>query len=139
MILDNNLFNLDVQMTDKEEKMFLLVKSELQNVLIPNIYSNNKIKHAMYGHCHHASLALYKLLGGKDEGYKLQKAIDELGIIHYWLINKDNLILDVTAEQYTDLGRPLPYCNKIDNRASYRVTKATKKIIDNITNQSLKP
>lgn len=78
---------------------------------------------------------MYNLLGGKASGYKLQKAIDEKGILHYWLINRDNEIIDPTAEQYTDLKCPLPYKNIENNRASYRKTSATKRIIKNNESQ----
>lgn len=115
-------------MTNEETKIYNLVRSELCDDLIPQQYKN-VLDHSMCGHCHHASLAMYNLLGGNISGYKLQKATDEKGIIHYWLLSPTGEIIDPTVEQYTDLGRPLPYVNKVDNRASYRKTLATKKII----------
>jgi len=84
--------------------------------MVPKSYQG-LVNSRFCGHCHHASLAMYNLLGGKDKGYKLQKAIDEKGIIHYWLLNESNEIIDPTVEQYTTLNRPLPYSNIRDNRA----------------------
>jgi len=118
--------------TRREEEIFNAVRNELLDEIIPINYQGGKINHPMYGHCHHAALSMYILLGGKEKGYKLQKADDTDGIIHYWLINKDNEIIDPTKEQYTDLNRELPYNRKKDNRASYRQTKAVKHILNKI-------
>ena len=118
-------------MNKTEQTIFNLVRAELSDKLIPQSYKG-LVDSKFCGHCHHASLAVYNLLGGKEEGYKLRKAIDEKGIIHYWVVSPDGEIIDPTAEQYTELNRPLPYSNVIDNRASYRKTKATKLIIANV-------
>lgn len=118
-------------MNEVEQVVFDFVREELTEDLIPKHY-NGLVNSNFCGHCHHASLAMYCLLGGKEEGYKLQKAVDEKGIIHYWLIDSYSNIIDPTKEQYTDLNRPLPYDNLVDNRASYRKTKSTKLIIKNV-------
>jgi len=115
-------------MNQAEQIIFDFVREELTDDLVPELY-RGAVDSKFCGHCHHASLAMYDLLGGKKSGYKLQKAIDEKNIAHYWLVNNNNEIIDPTAEQYTSLDRPLPYGNKKDNRASYQKTKATKKII----------
>jgi len=118
-------------MNKTEKIIFDLVREELTDDMIPESYQD-LVDSRFCGHCHHASLAMYSLLGGKDKGYKLQKSIDEKDIIHYWIVNKNNEIIDPTEEQYTTLNRPLPYGNKKDNRASYRKTNATNKIIINV-------
>jgi len=119
-------------MNDIELKIYDLVRNELTDDLVPDSY-RGLVDSKFCGHCHHASLAMYNLLGGKENGYKLQKAVDEKNITHYWLIGRDKKIIDPTAEQYTDLDRPLPYANVKDNRASYRKTKAAKQIIKNVS------
>lgn len=124
-------------MNKAEKIIFDLVREELADDMVPESYKG-LVNSQFCGHCHHASLAMYNLLGGKDQGYKLQKAIDEKDIIHYWLINKNDEIIDPTVEQYTALNRPLPYSNKKDNRASYRKTNATKKIITNVNEKLAK-
>jgi len=82
--------------TTQEEKILNAVRNELIDDIISLNYQDGKIDHPMYGHCHHAALSMYILLGGKDKGYKLQKDNDLDEITHYWLINKDNKITDVT-------------------------------------------
>jgi len=114
-----------------EKTIFDFVREELIDDLIPLSYKD-LVTSPFCGHCHHASLAMYNLLGGKGQGYKLQKASDEKGITHYWLINSNNEIIDPTVEQYTDLNRPVPYKNLKDNKASYRKTTSTAKIIKNV-------
>ena len=118
-------------MNQSEREIFDLVRLELSDELIPPAY-RGLVDSKYCGHCHHASLAMYTLLGGKKEGYRLQKAIDEKGIVHYWVLNSQGEIIDPTAEQYSDLDRPFPYDQIKDNRASYRQTKATNKIIENV-------
>jgi hypothetical protein len=114
-----------------EQKIFRLVRDELTDDLIPKSYKD-LVDSRFCGHCHHASLAMYNLLDGKDNGYMLQKATDEKGIIHYWIKKSNGGIIDPTAEQYTDLNRPLPYNNLENNKASYRKTNATIEIINNV-------
>ena len=59
-----------------------------------------------YGHCYHASQALYyliytdKLVPMSGEDYRGEK--------HWWLQNEDN-IYDCTAEQYWTVGKLPPY------------------------------
>ncbi len=59
-----------------------------------------------YGHCYHASQALYyimdtdKLIPMSGEDYRGEK--------HWWLQHGDN-IYDCTAEQYLDKGKLPPY------------------------------
>jgi len=118
---------------DTEEKhIYDLVREELKDEMIPISY-RGLIDSKYCGHCHHASLAMYNLLGGKSSGYKLKTATDELGIKHYWLVNSEGEIIDPTVEQYTDLDRNPPYDKIVSNRSSHRKTKATILIIENVT------
>ena len=52
---------------EHERQIFNLVRAELSDELIPSRYKN-VLNHRMCGHCHHASLAMYNLLGGKEAG-----------------------------------------------------------------------
>jgi len=119
-------------MTIQEKTMIKKVKEVLTPDLIPDYYRDGKVDNPMYGHCHHASLALYDLLGGKDEGYKLRKGIDGDGITHYWLENPKGEILDPTVEQYTETNRKPPYDNQIKRGVSYRRTKASKEVLKRV-------
>ncbi|NOU21266.1 MAG: hypothetical protein HOO93_05660 [Methyloglobulus sp.] len=66
-------------MTPQEQIVFNLVRLELKPEMIPSEYKG--IVDSEYcGHCHHATIAMYVLLDGKNKGYKVRKAIDELQI-----------------------------------------------------------
>jgi hypothetical protein len=115
----------------REKTIFDLVRAELKDEFVPEEY-RGKVNSQYCGHCHHATVAMYNLLGGKEKGYKIGKAVDELGIKHYWLINASGEIIDPTAEQYTELNRKPPYDNPVKNGISYRKTKAAKSIITSV-------
>lgn len=114
--------------TKREKEVFDKVRALLSSDLIPKKYQNKKIDNFMYGHCYHATLAMYKLLGGKETGYKVKSTYDNDGIKHYW-IEIDDKIIDPTIEQYIDLNRELPYSND-KTRSDHRLSKAAKYLIE---------
>lgn len=75
---------------------------------------------------------MYVLLGGKEKGYKVRKAVDELEIKHYWLESPTGEDIDPTAEQYTDLNRPLPYNNRVVRGVSHLRSNSAKAIIASV-------
>lgn len=87
-----------------------IIKDNLTIDLLPlnmrqrNIFggSNNT-----YGHCHTASGVLYHLFGSKN--VTPYKALDEEGLYHWWVVDKNGKIIDITSEQYTLLNRTPPY------------------------------
>jgi hypothetical protein len=121
-----------INLNKHEKEIFDLVRAELKDEFIPSFY-RGKVNSKYCGHCHHATLAMYKLLGGKEKGYKINKAVDELELTHYWLVTAQKEIIDPTAEQYTDLGRKLPYDKATNKGVEYRVrSNAVKTIIENV-------
>lgn len=117
--------------TPQEQIVFDKVRAELRPEMVPERYRGAS-ESPYSGHCHHATLAMYALLGGKGKGYKVKKAVDELQVAHYWLESPTGTIIDPTSEQYTDLGRTLPYLNQATNGVSHRVSSSAKTIISNI-------
>jgi hypothetical protein len=65
--------------------------------------------HPTTGHCYAASEALYHLLGGKNSGYKPAYGKTKNGNTHWWIVDKNNNILDVTAEQFYFFNAKPPY------------------------------
>jgi hypothetical protein len=118
-------------MSPHEQNIFNLVRSELREEFVPSEY-RGKVNSEYCGHCHHATIAMYFLLDGKNNGYKVRKAIDELMIKHYWLERSDGEIIDPTAEQYTELNRPLPYKECVATGVSHLKSKAAKIIIEKV-------
>jgi hypothetical protein len=60
-----------------------------------------------FGHCHTASGVIYKIFGPKN--VHMHRALDDEGIYHWWIIDKNGKLVDPTSEQYTLLGRIPPY------------------------------
>jgi hypothetical protein len=116
-------------MTPEEERVFRSVKRALSEVS-PRKTFQGLVDHAMCGHCHHAALAMQILLGGAPKGYKLGTAIDEKDIQHYWLISPSGEIIDPTQEQYTELGRRLPYTRSTGARCSYRRSRQVNEVLN---------
>ena len=121
-------------MTESEKQIFDFVRSQLKDEFVAPVY-RKLVNSAFCGHCHHATVAMYNLLGGKSGGYKIRKAVDELQITHYWLESPTGEIIDATSEQYLDLNRPLPYGNAVSTGVSYRKTLAAKTIINLVASQ----
>lgn len=118
-------------MTPEEQCIFDLVRLELTPEMVPPEYQG-KVNSEYCGHCHHATIAMYVLLDGKNKGYRVRKATDELRIKHYWLESPTGQILDPTAEQYTSLGRQLPYANQVSRGISHLRSNHAKAIISNV-------
>jgi hypothetical protein len=53
-------------MNKAEKTIFDLVRKELIDDIVPKTYKYLVDSH-FCGHCHHASLSMYNLLGGKDK------------------------------------------------------------------------
>ena len=70
------------------------------------LYPNDILTNKMYGHCYHASQALFylidtdKLVPMSGEDYREEK--------HWWLQDGEN-VYDVTAEQYFSVGKEPPH------------------------------
>ena len=111
-------------MTDEEKKLII----ELQSVLTPDLVPTEFRRHPenpMFGQCYGAAEALYRLLGGKDRGYKAQRAVDDENTSHWWVLSPNGDILDPTSAQYTGLGKTPPYVKgkgasfrRVSNRAA---------------------
>jgi len=54
----------------------------------------------MFGHCHNASGCLYKIFGSQN--LHLYRALDRQGVWHWWVQDKNDLIIDLTRSQYSE-------------------------------------
>lgn len=123
------LFDLAQNKSNHEEEMAARVRSVLTRDLLRYLY-RDKPEIPLYGHCSHASIALFLLLGGKEAGYKVWKNTDADGSIHYWLTNPNGDILDPTAAQYYDTGRRPPY--EGGRRSKYKMSRKIRTIIQRV-------
>jgi len=75
--------------------------------LLPKKWVERNKANPMFGHCHTASACLQKVFGTKQ--LKLNRALDDEGIWHWWCIDTDNNIIDLTEDQYYSQGRTPPH------------------------------
>lgn len=114
-------------MTRREHHYFDAVRNNLRREMIHPRY-RDKPENKYYGHCLHASVALYILLGGKEAGYQLWRGVDDNGD-HSWLRSPGGYIIDPTAEQYYNFGKQPPY-NSNTKRIGYRMSKVMQQLVD---------
>ena len=80
------------------------IRRNLTSDLLPKKWIGLNQKNRLFGHCHTASGCFYKIFGHqnchlyrfKDQSRKL---VDE-DMFHWWIVDKNDRILDITANQY---------------------------------------
>lgn len=95
---------------DNLNKVIASIRNNLTIDLLPKKMVERNIKggsNGSFGHCHTASGVLYKIFGPKN--LHMYRALDDEGIYHWWVVDKNGKIIDPTSEQYTLLGRQPPY------------------------------
>ena len=96
-----------------EENLNLVIESIRCNLsidLLPKKMQDRNINggsNGTYGHCHTAAGVIYKIFGPKN--VHMHRAIDDENLYHWWIVDKNDKIIDPTSEQYTLLGRVAPY------------------------------
>lgn len=113
-----------------------IIINNLTQDLLPKKWISINDTNPMFGHCHTASACLQKVFGTKN--IKLYRAIDDLGIWHWWCIDKDGLLIDLTVDQYLSTHREPPH--KDGTKASMlgfkyrtRVNELLQRVIKDIT------
>jgi hypothetical protein len=98
-----------------EENLKLVVDSIRRNLtidLLPKKMQDRNINggsNGTFGHCHTAAGVIYKIFGPKN--VHMHRALDDEGIYHWWVVDKNGKIIDPTSEQYTLLGKVPPYAD----------------------------
>jgi len=92
------------------------IKKHLTPDLLKDQYRTDNVNNPLFGHCYHATEALYHIirdfqLPAEFMEFKPCRGIDESNIAHWWLQNEQGDILDPTAEQYKSRGIQPPYHN----------------------------
>ena len=88
-----------------------LILNNLTPDLLPKKWVRRNESNPMFGHCHTASGCLQKIFGTKV--IKLYRAIDDEGIYHWWAVDKDGHLIDLTSDQYYSTGRKPPHENGV--------------------------
>ena len=111
-----------------------LIKNSLTPDLLPKKWVERNSTNPMFGHCHTASACLQKVFGTKN--IKLYRGLDDEGIWHWWAIDKDGELIDLTDDQYYSQNRIPPY--DIGEKASmlgFDYRKRVLKLLDQVTNE----
>ena len=82
-----------------------IIKAKLTPTLLPKWMHDRNIANPMYGHCYHSSAVLKHYY----PNLQLNKGLDWEGEWHWWCVDEMGNIIDITAEQYTSIGKELPY------------------------------
>jgi hypothetical protein len=85
----------------------ILIKKNLSQDLLPKKYWKSNLTSPFFGHSYNAAGTIYKIFGPKY--VQLYKGLDTSGYWHWWTIDKDNRIIDLTSEHYTSKNKILPY------------------------------
>ena len=91
------------------ERVSKIVVKNLTPDLIPRKWRKRNSINIMFGHCHTASACLQKIFG--VENMKLYRAKDEQDIWHWWCVDINDKIIDLTDAQYYEWNRVPPYDN----------------------------
>ena len=97
-------------MTYNEENLKLVSDAIVKNLtpdLIPKKWRQRNSINPMFGHCHTAAACLQKVFGTKT--IKLYRALDDNDIWHWWAVDVDGKLIDLTADQYYSVGKEPPY------------------------------
>jgi len=84
-----------------------VIKRNLTPDLLPKKWIERNNTNPMFGHCHTSSACLQKIFGSKN--IKLWRGLDDEGIWHWWAVDLNGKLIDITADQYTSQGRKPPY------------------------------
>ena len=98
------LISYDKENLDKVSK--LIVDNLTPDLVSVKNRKRNSIER-LFGHCYAASACLQKIFGTKN--IKLYRAKDDEDIWHWWCVDANGKRIDLTADQYYNVGRTPPY------------------------------
>lgn len=120
-----------------EENLKLVSDLILKNLtpdLLPKKWIDMNKTNPMFGHCHTASACLQKVFGTKN--IKLYRALDEWGVWHWWAVDLNGKLIDLTVDQYLSLGRIPPHGNGTKaSMLGFDYRKRVLELLDRITKE----
>ena len=84
-----------------------LILENLSADLLPKKWVSKNQHNLMFGHCHTSSGCLQKVFGSNN--ITMYRGLDDENLYHWWVVDKDGTLIDLTADQYTSKGRIPPY------------------------------
>ena len=89
------------------ERVSKVIVDNLTPDLLPKKWIERNSVTPSFGHCHTASACLQKVFGTKN--IKLQRALDDEEIWHWWCVDIDGKRIDLTSDQYFTCNKTPPY------------------------------
>lgn len=83
-----------------------MIITNLTPELLPKKWIVRNSTNPTFGHCHTVAGVLYKIFGSKQ--VKMYRGFDG-EIYHWWVQDNEGNIIDLTADQYTSIGKTPPY------------------------------
>ena len=91
------------------EKVTKLILYNLHPKYLNRKYLRPNIGNPLFGHCYHTTQSLYYFF--ITTPLTIMSAKCEHAGNHWWLVDGDENIIDITADQYYSIGRTPPYDN----------------------------
>jgi len=117
------------------EKNLELVSGIIMNHLTPDLLPKKWIErnktNPTFGHCHTASACLQKIFGTKN--IKLYHGLDSEGIWHWWVVDLNQKLIDLTSDQYYSVDKIPPYdVGKKASMLGFEYRKRVLKLLDKV-------
>jgi hypothetical protein len=110
-----------------------LIRKNLTPDLIAKKWQERNHNNPTFGHCHTASGCLYKIFGPK--AMHMHRGFDG-EIYHWWIVDRDGKIIDLTSEQYTSIGKLPPYENgEKSGMLGFDYRKRVLLLLDRVTSE----
>ena len=120
-----------------ETNLDLVSKVIINNLtpdLLPKKWVERNSSNPMFGHCHNASACLQKIFGSKN--IKLYRALDEEDVWHWWEVDKEGKLIDLTADQYYSMERTPPYeTGEKSSMLGFGYRTRVLQLLDKVTNE----
>jgi len=111
-----------------------IIVNNLTPDLLPKKWVERNSSNPMFGHCHTASACLQKVFGTKN--IKLYRALEDEGIWHWWAVDLNGKLIDLTVDQYTSVGRTPPHADGTKaSTLGFEYRKRVLRLLDMVTNQ----
>jgi hypothetical protein len=113
-----------------------IILRHLSPELLPKKWIDINKTNPMFGHCHTASACLQKVFGTKN--IKLYRALDKWDVWHWWCVDKDGTLIDLTIDQYLSVGKQPPHSEgEKASMLGFEYRKRTLRLLELVTNELL--
>ena len=114
------------------------ILKHLTSDLLPKKYHETNKKNRFYGHCHNASGCLYMFF--RSQNMHMYRAYDEKtskqlneNFYHWWIVDKNNQIIDLTASQYSQVDvKKLYRIGEKGNILGFNYKKRVKQLFNKV-------